>query len=99
MKSLLDHLQCTECGRRYSADQLHTVCPDWGKVLLARYDLDAAAGLSPQVLNGRASTMWRYFELMPLRQEATIVTLGEGRTPPSRAARRARPHEREHACD
>ena len=90
MKSLLDHLQCTECGRRYSADQLHTVCPDCGKVLLARYDLDAAAGLSPQVLNGRASTMWRYFELMPVRQEANIVTLGEGMTPLLRASRLGR---------
>ena len=90
MKSLLDHLQCTECGRRYSADQLHTVCPDCGKVLFACYDLDAARGLSPQVLNGRPSTMWRYFELMPVRQEANIVTLGEGMTPLLRASRLGR---------
>jgi predicted RNA-binding Zn-ribbon protein involved in translation (DUF1610 family) len=33
MKSLLDHLECTACGRRFSADELHTVCPVCGKVL------------------------------------------------------------------
>jgi threonine synthase len=90
MKSLLDHLQCTECGRRYGADELHTVCPDCGKVLFARYDLDAASGLSPQVFNSRPATMWRYGELMPVRQEANIVTLGEGMTPLLRASRLGR---------
>jgi threonine synthase len=90
MKSLLDHLQCTACGRRHSADELHTVCPHCGKVLFARYDLDAAKGLSPQALNGRPSTMWRYGELMPVRQEANIVTLGEGMTPLLRASRLGR---------
>ena len=96
MKSLLDHLQCTACGRRYSADDLHTVCPDCGKVLFARYDLDAAKGLTPRVLDGRPWTMWRYGELMPVRREENIVTLGEGMTPLLRASRLGRIYAFEH---
>jgi threonine synthase len=90
MKSLLDHLECTACGRRYSADELHTVCPACGKVLFARYALDAALGLSPDVLRSRQSTMWRYAELMPIRNQAKVVTLGEGMTPLLRTARLGR---------
>src|SRR5271169_985612 len=90
MKSLLDHLQCTACERRYGADELHTVCPDCGKVLFARYDPDAARGLAPRVLEGRPPTMWRYSELMPVRNQANVVTLGEGMTPLLRASRLGR---------
>ncbi|HEY2106284.1 MAG TPA: threonine synthase [Candidatus Binataceae bacterium] len=90
MKSLLDHLQCTACGRCYGADDLHTVCPDCGKVLFARYDLDAAKGLTPRILDGRPWTMWRYGELMPVRRQENIVTLGEGMTPLLRASRLGR---------
>jgi threonine synthase len=96
MKSLLDHLECTACGRRLSADDLHSVCPDCGKVLFARYDLAAAQGLSPRDLHGRTWTMWRYRELMPVRDDANIVTLGEGMTPLLRAPRLGRAYGFDH---
>ncbi|MGB8648762.1 MAG: threonine synthase [Anaerolineae bacterium] len=82
MQSFLSHLECTQCGRRCSADELHTTCPSCGKVLFARYDLDAARrSFSKSDLAGRPWTMWRWFELMPVRNPANIVTLGEGMTP------------------
>lgn len=82
MKSFLSHLECTHCGSRYAADELHTVCPNCGKVLFARYDLDAAAkSLSRDDLARREWTMWRWRGLMPVREEANIITLGEGMTP------------------
>src|SRR5260370_23971017 len=90
MKSFLDHLQCTACSREYSADELHTVCPDCGKVLFARYDLSAARSVTPRELVSRPASMWRYHELMPVRQQANIVTLGEGMTPLLRAQRLGR---------
>ncbi len=96
MKSLLDHLECTACGGRFNADDLHTVCPGCGKVLFARYDLGAAQALSPHDLNGRTWTMWRYRELMPVRKEANIVTLGEGMTPLLRASRLGRAYGFDH---
>jgi threonine synthase len=90
MKSFLDHLQCTACSQEYSADELHTVCPDCGKVLFARYDLSAARSVTPRELVSRPASMWRYHELMPVRQQANIVTLGEGMTPLLRAQRLGR---------
>ena len=90
MKSFLDHLQCTNCDRRFSADRLQTVCLDCGKVLFARYDLPAARKSMPRDFSSRPSTMWRYRELMPVRDEANIVSLGEGMTPLLRATRLGR---------
>src|SRR5712692_5864849 len=81
MPSLLSHLECTHCGNRYSADELHTVCPNCGKVLFARYTLDGIQPFSPNDLAKRGWTMWRWRELLPVRDEANIVTLGEGMTP------------------
>jgi threonine synthase len=78
----LRHLECTACGAIYSADELHTVCAACGKVLYPRYDLERAkAELSRAAIAGRAPTMWRYRELLPVNDLANIVTLGEGMTP------------------
>jgi threonine synthase len=52
-----------------------------GAPLLARYDLDAARKWRPESLAGRAATMWRYRELMPLFDGEAPLTLGEGWTP------------------
>ncbi len=82
MKSFLTYLECTRCGAERSADEPHRVCPDCGKVLYPRYDLDSAAvALDRSALRDRPSNMWRYFEVMPVRDPANIVTLGEGFTP------------------
>ncbi|HLJ60384.1 MAG TPA: threonine synthase [bacterium] len=78
----LRHLECTACGATYSADELHTVCAKCGKVLYPRYDLERArSGVSREIIAGRAPTMWRYRELMPVDDPGNIVTLGEGMTP------------------
>ncbi len=82
MQSYLAQLECTHCGRHYPADELHTTCPNCGKVLLARYDLERARkNFAPPDLARREWTMWRWRELLPVRDEANIVTLGEGQTP------------------
>ena len=61
---------------------LHNVCTSCGKPLLARYDLDKAARtLTRESLRTRAADMWRYREVMPVSDDANIVTLGEGWTP------------------
>ena len=82
MRSYLDNLECTWCGSRFSADEPHRTCPDCGKVLYPRYDLEAAARrFSRESLEGRRPDMWRYFEMMPVRAEENVVSLGEGLTP------------------
>jgi threonine synthase len=80
--SRLTHLECTACGRRESAEQLQTTCPACGKVLYARYDLDAVRRTLPRdALAGREPSLWRYRELLPVLEARHIVTLGEGMTP------------------
>ena len=88
MRSYLTHLECTACGLRHDADVLQTLCRDCGKVLYARYDLAAAAeAVSPSDIAAREQTMWRYREVLPVRDDAFEVTLGEGGTPLLRAER------------
>jgi threonine synthase len=79
--TFLTHLECAKCARTYDADQLRNLC-ECGGPLLARYDLKAAAAaVRPADLSGRPANMWRYRELLPVRHEENIVTLGEGMTP------------------
>jgi threonine synthase len=80
--SQLTHLECSKCGERHDADQVQTVCKKCGKPLFARYDLEAAKEtLTKRELVGRVSSMWRYREILPVRRNENIVTLGEGWTP------------------
>ncbi len=82
MKSHLTHLECTACGRTMDAGEPVRTCPACGKVLYARYDLDAAKrSMTREALAGRAPDMWRYFEVMPVLDPSDVVTLGEGYTP------------------
>ena len=80
--STLSHLECTACGRRHDAERLQTLCPDCGKVLYARYDLERAQNtLTRESVASRPRGMWRWRELMPVRDEKHVMTLGEGDTP------------------
>jgi len=91
MKSYLTHLECTYCHKTYSSSELHRTCDDCGKVLYPRYDLQAAkSGFDRNVLRDRPSNMWRYFEMMPILDEANVITLGEGYTPIFKAERLGR---------
>ncbi len=76
------HLECSACGKTYPHTVLQNLCT-CGKPLLARYDLQRAARtLTRQALADRATTMWRYAEVLPDQEP---VTLGEGLTPVVRA--------------
>ncbi len=76
------HLECSACHREYPARQLHNLCTECGKPLLVRYDLARIAKfMTKQTLFARVSTMWRYREVLPVRREENIISLGEGWTP------------------
>ena len=78
----LTHLACTACGQRHDATVPQNVCTACGKPLYAHYDL-AAAGrtLTKESLRTRGKSLWRYREVLPVKNDADIVTLGEGFTP------------------
>ncbi len=82
MYSFLTHLECTFCGETYDANALQTVCASCGKVLYARYDLAAAReAMTKKALASRPFDLWRYHEVLPVRDPANVVSLGEGGTP------------------
>src|ERR687887_438861 len=80
--SYLRNLECTACGAEFEADTVNGVCSTCGKVLFARYDLAALkTKVSPDDFVRRPWNLWRYHELLPVRNPANVVTLGEGMTP------------------
>jgi len=78
----LTHLACTLCGKEHDATVPQNASACCGKPLFAHYDLAAAARtLTKDALRTRVKSLWRYHEVLPVRSEADIVTLGEGWTP------------------
>lgn len=74
-------LECTATGDTFEPEQLLGLSPA-GKPLFARYDLDALRRtFTPAALVGRAPTLWRYSEVLPVRDPGCRVSLGEGFTP------------------
>lgn len=85
-QSTLTHLECPECGQRFDADRLQSFCQACASPVQARYDLETARKtLSPQALAARPRGIWRWAEILPVRQPANRITLGEGDTPLLRA--------------
>ena len=79
--SALSHLVCSRSGKRYDADVVQGVS-DTGAPLLARYDLDGVkASVRREEIATRRPTLWRYHEVLPVRDESFVVTMGEGMTP------------------
>src|SRR5687767_3429065 len=75
------NLECSFCHREYEPRRLHNVCTECGKPLFVRYDLKRIAKfLTRQALYARRSDLWRYREMLPVRREDNIVSLGEGWT-------------------
>jgi len=80
--SALAGLACSECGSVFDADRVQTVCQACDSPLLARYDLERVGDtLDRDELSRRLSGLWRWAELLPVRDPAWRLTLGEGDTP------------------
>jgi threonine synthase len=77
------YLDCGMCGAVYGdAEQPWRLSPCCDRPLLARYDLAALRGrFTPASLMGRAPDLWRYAEVLPVRDAEHRITLGEGFTP------------------
>ncbi len=79
--SFLLKLECSGCGKIFSPDHIHTYCPDCQSPLLARYDLDAIRQhVDRDAVRHRHTRMWRWHELLPVKDPLNFVHLGEGDT-------------------
>ena len=81
MTSFVSGLSCSRCDRTFDHREPHNLCL-CGSPLLVDFDLDRISGKRlREALPGRASSMWRYRELLPVQGDGAEVSLGEGFTP------------------
>ena len=75
------HLSCPKCSATYESEKLIQLC-ECGAPLLVDYDLGKVeAALTKEMLKDREPTLWRYRELLPVKNDENIICLGEGMTP------------------
>jgi len=80
--NFVTHLECANCGQRYDASQVHNLCTACQRPLWVRYDLEALKKkFSKKDLFGRPPTIWRYLEMLPIKDPDKIVSLTETITP------------------
>ncbi len=86
--SFITELECSRCGARYSVKDVHTYCPKCQSPLLPRYDLESVrAHVDRDAIRKRPASMWRWHELLPVKKEEHVVSLGEGDAPLLRVPR------------
>jgi threonine synthase len=81
MGDYVSHLECSLSGERYPAGRVHGLSRA-GRPLLVRYDLERLrADCGRDALAQRPPGLWRYRELLPVRQATNRLDLGELTTP------------------
>ena len=79
--SFLTNLTCSNCGKSFSTEEVQTFCVDCNSPLISNYDLNSASEqLDRDEFTKRKKGMWRWHELLPVRELQNMVTLGEGDT-------------------
>jgi threonine synthase len=78
--SVVTHLECYSCSTEYDLDVDTHPCPECGGILDPKYNYDALA-VDRVDWERRNGSMWKYRELLPIRNRDAIVSMGEGTTP------------------
>ncbi|MFQ6135272.1 MAG: threonine synthase [Nitrososphaerales archaeon] len=79
--STLISVKCNRCGEEYSPDTVTSLCKKCKGVLLMRYDYrQISEEVSKESLSHRIPSVWKYSELLPIREKSSTVSLGEGGT-------------------
>ncbi|WP_423793450.1 threonine synthase [Methanocaldococcus indicus] len=71
--------RCIECGKEYNVNEVVYTC-ECGGLLEIIYDYDSIE-LDRDSFKGREFGVWRYIELLPVKDKDKIVSLKEGNTP------------------
>jgi threonine synthase len=79
--SFAQEIVCARCQKRFGLSELLNLCP-CGSPLLVRYNIEKAkTRFVKSSLRGRVASLWRYRELLPVQNDANLISLGEGHTP------------------
>ena len=74
--------ECPTCMHRETLDRPWLACPACGGEWLdARYEYRSLAHRWRERIAARPFSLWRYWDLLPLRDQRNILTIGEGGTP------------------
>lgn len=80
--------KCTQCGHEFSSDVLPSFCPHCDTAhkkagLMTVYDYDRLREvvLRRKSLSTRGAGLWKFKDLLPIREERFMLSLGEGNTP------------------
>jgi len=74
------YLKCIGCGCEYEPDEVLYLCPACGDLLTVEYREFPKPSNLKEAWRRRDHTVWRYRELLPIRKDTPIITLGEGGT-------------------
>ena len=75
------HLECTGTGEKVESEKLIGLSAA-GKPLFARYDMDLiSSSFTRESVACRSADLWRYQEVLPVRNRDSQIRLGEGWTP------------------
>jgi len=72
-------LKCSNCNTTYPISGVIKVSPCCNQPLLVEYEHPST--FSKEGLAGRENNLWRYFEMLPVKDMANIISLDEGFTP------------------
>lgn len=70
-------LICAQCNARYPLDTHAWVCETCGGLL----EIARAPAFDPALIEPHTTTLWRYRALLPLPENASPISMGEGWTP------------------
>jgi threonine synthase len=80
--NFVTHLECALCHTRLDHTRLQNLCTECQRPLWVKYDLSAIAKrMTKAALLERPATLWRYAELLPVRNVEESVSLGETMSP------------------
>ncbi|HKI53809.1 MAG TPA: hypothetical protein VJ987_06765, partial [Anaerolineales bacterium] len=80
-------IRCLDCGHAAPFTPNSMQCPNCSSQWrAAEYDIAEVAKTFPSQLNKREFDLWRYQELLPIRNPIPSLRLGEGGTPLIKAA-------------
>jgi len=72
-------LKCSNCNKEYTVSLVNSFAPCCDQPLIVEYDFQKP--FFKKDLVGREDTIWRYHEMLPVKDPKNVISLAEGSTP------------------
>lgn len=89
-RNYVKDMVCTECKASFNPEGLIFRCPKCNAPLEIIYNYDQLTNIiRKEVFINRINSLWRYSELLPLKDQSEVLSLNEGGTPLHKSQRLA----------